>query len=549
MIKLTYAQCTATLTGDPCINAVLTTSLIGDNPSRVEWYRDGGLYQIREKRNPFYTIMAGGNTTGVTLFEPYNMVVDEEGNMYIVDGVLYGVVKWIPGATEGTIVAGGNGKGSDLNQFWSPKGIDIDHDGNIYVCDAAMSRVMKWSPGATTGVIVAGGNGEGGGASQLNGPENIVLDDDNNIYIADRWNNRIQKWSPGASSGITVAGANGQLAEPLDLDIDPEHNIYTVDYHNDRVMKFVPGSTTGVVLAGGNGRGTSPGQFSFTTGIDVLENGTIFVRDQGNYRIQKFLPGQTLGTTVAGGNSFNQATNEVITIGWGFGLFVDEDESIYVPEIFDDRVKKFVPASVAELSIVTSLIGNYTAKIFGENGCTILTPAQNVTTTPARPSRIIGESYVTYNQTGLIYRVNPDSGMIYTWTVPADAVIVRGQGRPAIKVNWGPSSGYVSVVAQNVCGQSLIKKKFVNAVDPAALQADATTTVTVSPNPATGFINIQTSKAIQRNSSYMTDITGRMFAIRWSGDRQIDISHLPRGTYVLHLTGEHSVTTVKFVKG
>ena len=37
--------------------------------------------------------------------------------MYIVDDNNERVMKWAPGATEGTVVAGGNGRGSANNQF------------------------------------------------------------------------------------------------------------------------------------------------------------------------------------------------------------------------------------------------------------------------------------------------------------------------------------------------------------------------------------------------------------------------------------------------
>lgn len=42
----------------------------------------------------------------------------------------------------------------------------------------------------------------------------------------------------------------------------------------------------------------------------------------------------------------------------------------------------------------------------------------------------------------------------YEWTAPADASIITGQGTTEIIVIWGTSSGDISVVAQNVCGNS-----------------------------------------------------------------------------------------------
>ena len=68
-------------------------------------------------------------------------------------------MKWNPNASSGTVVAGGNGSGTNLNQTYGPTGIFVDSDNTLYVSEAFNHRVTKWSPGASQGVIVAGGNG------------------------------------------------------------------------------------------------------------------------------------------------------------------------------------------------------------------------------------------------------------------------------------------------------------------------------------------------------------------------------------------------------
>ena len=51
------------------------------------------------------------------------------------------------------VVAGGNGVGSQLNQFGDISGIYIDDDENIYISDQVNDRVVKWEPGASKGAI------------------------------------------------------------------------------------------------------------------------------------------------------------------------------------------------------------------------------------------------------------------------------------------------------------------------------------------------------------------------------------------------------------
>jgi sugar lactone lactonase YvrE len=103
-------------------------------------------------------------------------------------------MKWMKGAKEGIVAAGGNGRGSELTQLSFPLGVVVDHLGSVYVADWDNNRVMRWPKGAKKGIIVVGGNGEGNGSNQLNHPTGLSFDRQGNIYVADQWNHRIQKF-------------------------------------------------------------------------------------------------------------------------------------------------------------------------------------------------------------------------------------------------------------------------------------------------------------------------------------------------------------------
>ncbi len=64
-------------------------------------------------------------------------------------------------------MAGGNGYGAAANQLIDPLGVYLDAGGNLYVGDNGNNRVQKWLPGATAGITVAGGNGSGSNPNQL----------------------------------------------------------------------------------------------------------------------------------------------------------------------------------------------------------------------------------------------------------------------------------------------------------------------------------------------------------------------------------------------
>ncbi|CAF5089184.1 unnamed protein product, partial [Rotaria sp. Silwood1] len=77
-------------------------------------------------------------------------------------------MKWVEGAKQGIVVAGGQGKGNGLTQLSYPEGVVVDQLGTVYVADAGNKRIMRWPNGSTQGSVIVGENGAGGQANQLN---------------------------------------------------------------------------------------------------------------------------------------------------------------------------------------------------------------------------------------------------------------------------------------------------------------------------------------------------------------------------------------------
>ncbi|CAF1271646.1 unnamed protein product [Adineta steineri] len=169
--------------------------------------KHGSLYVSDYKKNEVWhwkmresnegTVVAGGNGSGNQLNQlnrPTFIFVDEDQSIYVSDENNHRVMKWRKDAKEGTVVAGGNGKGRNLNQLWSPEGVVVDDLGQIYVADLGNDRVMRWCEGKEEGEIVVGGNGKGNQSNQLNHPHGLSFDDEGNLYVADSENHRIQKF-------------------------------------------------------------------------------------------------------------------------------------------------------------------------------------------------------------------------------------------------------------------------------------------------------------------------------------------------------------------
>ncbi|CAF2234049.1 unnamed protein product, partial [Rotaria magnacalcarata] len=90
--------------------------------------------------------------------------------LYVSDDKKSEVRRYKFGENNGTLVAGGNGEGDELNQLNSPGYLFVDRDHSVYVSDLNNHRVMKWNKGAKEGIVVAGGQGEGDALTQLYRP-------------------------------------------------------------------------------------------------------------------------------------------------------------------------------------------------------------------------------------------------------------------------------------------------------------------------------------------------------------------------------------------
>lgn len=122
------------------------------------------------------------------------MYVNRVGAIYVADYTR--IQKWA-GATSGTTVAGGNGSGTNPNQFQSTRSVFVDEEnGDVYVADGGWSRIQKWAVGATAGITVAGGSVSGSGPNQLLGPSGVYVDRTGAVYVSDQYNNRVQKFTP-----------------------------------------------------------------------------------------------------------------------------------------------------------------------------------------------------------------------------------------------------------------------------------------------------------------------------------------------------------------
>ncbi|CAF4784355.1 unnamed protein product, partial [Rotaria socialis] len=153
-------------------------------------------------------------------------------------------------------------------------GLAMDDQRNLYVSDWKKDEVRRYQLGEKNGTLVAGGNGKGDGLNQLNVPTHLFVDRDHSVYVSDHNNHRVMKWVEGAKEGIVVAGGQGygnaltQLSYPEGIFVDTLGTLYVADTSNHRVMRWTQGDKKqGTVIVGGNGSGAGANQFQYPTGL------------------------------------------------------------------------------------------------------------------------------------------------------------------------------------------------------------------------------------------------------------------------------------------
>ncbi|CAF0722234.1 unnamed protein product [Adineta steineri] len=218
---------------------------------------------------------------------PYYVVIDKKSNSIIICYYATRVLVRcsLRNPTNYQIIA------RDIGCF----GVTIDHDGAVYVSDLNNFAVKRWREGESNGTIVAGGYGKGKDLDQLDGPTYLFVDKDYSVYVSDTNNHRVMKWAKDAKEGILVAGnvdptddPRLKLSQPYGLFVDCLSNVHVVDYNHHQVMLWSNGLQEVRVVIGGYEVGDKPYQLNLPHGLAVDRQGNFYVVDYMNNRVQKF---------------------------------------------------------------------------------------------------------------------------------------------------------------------------------------------------------------------------------------------------------------------
>ena len=209
----------------------------------------------------------GGPALAATLQEPWAIVFDGHGNLFIADRDNHAIRKVDAAGIISTVAGSGDrGFSGDRGlavaaQLNRPQGVAVDKTGNVYFTDSDNHRIRKVDGKGIITTIAgsgeAGYSGDGGPATAavISDGNGIVFDATGNLYFVDDEAHVVRRIGlDGLISTVAGTGEPGfsgdggpataaALNVPSDLIFDDGGNLYIADQGNHRVRVVRPDGT------------------------------------------------------------------------------------------------------------------------------------------------------------------------------------------------------------------------------------------------------------------------------------------------------------------
>jgi sugar lactone lactonase YvrE len=376
---------------------------------------------------PGFISNAAGPTSATALSNPVGVAADKAGNVWVVDGRNYRVVRFTVPLANGmaaSMVIGQpdlitntqNNGGRTASSLGGPNAVAVDASGNLWVADAgANGRVLRYSPPFTNFMAASLVLGQpnftsvGGSASQTTvggtgggGPTGLAFDVSGNVWVADTGNNRVLRFDAPFKNGQPASIVLGQpnftsssaatpptassLNRPQSVFVDASGNLWVADSWNHRVLRYSPPFTNGQAAT------TVIGQPFFTSasvpaastavslrlprGVHFDPSGSLYVTDANNRVLgydPPFANGQA-AATVLGQSDFVSVSNPspptASSMGAPYGAVAFAGRYLVVADATNNRVLGYTPP-VVDTPVEGILISpeDFPLKVTAEWGC------------------------------------------------------------------------------------------------------------------------------------------------------------------------------------
>ncbi|CAF3767586.1 unnamed protein product [Rotaria sp. Silwood1] len=232
-----------------CLDSSYNLYVADSDNHRIQFWSNGASSGTTVAGTAMSMFTGFSGSANNLLNRPYGVVRDpNSGTIYIADYSNHRVVSYVTGASSGTIVAGGNGPGTNNTQLRNPAGLYFDSSTNsLVIANYGAHNIVRWVLGANSWTLIVGSiNGSAGNTSTLlNYPTDVTFDSMGNMYVVDMFNHRVQFFFEGQMNGTTIAGVTGEIGNnatllnfPVSIVLDTELNLYVADMYNHRIQKF-----------------------------------------------------------------------------------------------------------------------------------------------------------------------------------------------------------------------------------------------------------------------------------------------------------------------
>ncbi len=423
----------------------------------------------------------GGPATLATFTHPYQIAIDNSGNIFFADYGNNNIRKISVGGIISTVAGDGThgfygdgGPATAAAMRW-PTGVAVDGVGNLYIGDYRNQRIRFVNAAGIISTIagpgISGISGDGGPATAASvSPHSVTVDVAGNLYIADGYAAIRQIDTAGVIT--TVAGIYGSLGysgdggpataaeldNPFYIDIDIMGNLYFADGTNHVIRKVVlplsarsilgPSSvsvgsaiTLSITAGGGSWSSSNPsiatvGSTGMLTGISAgidtisytVTNACGSVVATKVVTVHPFVPSLSCGTitTVAGSGTSTSTSGDggqatSATMGRLFGLARDGAGNIYISDFTNNRIRKIEPSGV-----ITTFAGTGAGVTSGDGG-----PATAAGLNGPSELALHGNNlYIAEHNSSRVRKVDIVSGIITTYAGTGSAGY-SGDGGPA----------------------------------------------------------------------------------------------------------------------
>ena len=479
---------------------------------------------------------------------PTGVAVDSSGNIFIADNGNNRIRKINANNNIITTIAGNTGAGFSgdggkaINSYLnSPYGIAVDNLGNIIFGDRNNHCVRRIATNDTIKTIAgigafAGYSGDNGpsDSAHLKYPSGVAVDFIGNVYIADTWNNCIRKVNTsGVISTIankdTTQGYSGDgdsatrahLNTPYGVAVDPLGNIFIADEGNNLIRKITSdgiihpiAGTTFPGYSGDNGLALSA-KLKSPIGICVDATGKVFIGDYYNSRIRQLTPCNTpaITSSIVGDTLVCPNSSQLYTLDTnGIGA---TNYSWVLPNGWSGT-----PNVNSILVTPNSNPGNIQITASNVCGSSSIALPIHINHVPAQPAPITGNLSFC-NGSSQAFSIPIDSNASgYIWTLPLNWT--GSSSTNSINAIVHDSSGLVSVIASNICGNSIPRSLSVsvNYVPPTPVNISGPLTI------CAGSVNIYSIATVPTATSFNWTLpTG------WSGTSSSNSISAIAGTF------------------